>query len=242
VIYIETPSNPLLSITDIQAVADLARSKGIVSVIDNTFASPLNQTPLDFGIDISLHSATKYLGGHSDLCAGVVAGSRDHVERILHKGRNFGGSLSDFMCFMLERSIKTLGVRIEKHNENAGYLAEKLTDLKGVRKVYYPGLKEHPGHDLARRQMHGFGGMLSFELEASVDVKSFQQNLKLIKPTMSLAGVETTVIQPSLTSHSLMTSEERERQGISDQLLRLSVGIENKEDILADLIQAFEIK
>jgi cystathionine beta-lyase len=242
VIYIETPSNPLLSITDIQAVADLARSKGIVSVIDNTFASPLNQTPLDFGIDISLHSATKYLGGHSDLCAGVVAGSRDHLERILHKGRNFGGSLSDFMCFMLERSIKTLGVRIEKHNENAGYLAEKLTELQGVRKVYYPGLKEHPGHDLARRQMHGFGGMLSFELEASVDVKSFQQNLKLIKPTMSLAGVETTVIQPSLTSHSLMTSEERERQGISDQLLRLSVGIENKEDILADLIQAFEIK
>ena len=239
VIYIETPSNPLLSITDIQAVADLARSKGIVSIIDNTFASPLNQTPLDFGIDISLHSATKYLGGHSDLCAGVVAGSRDHVERILHKGRNFGGSLSDFMCFMLERSIKTLGVRIEKHNENAGYLAEKLNDLQGVRKVYYPGLKNHPGHGLAQRQMHGFGGMLSFELEASVDVKSFQQNLKLIKPTMSLAGVETTVIQPSLTSHSLMTPEERERQGISDQLLRLSVGIEDKEDILADLMQAF---
>ena len=239
VIYIETPSNPLLSITDIQAVADLARSKGIVSIIDNTFASPLNQTPLDFGIDISLHSATKYLGGHSDLCAGVVAGSRDHVERILHKGRNFGGSLSDFMCFMLERSIKTLGVRIEKHNENAGYLAEKLNDLQGVRKVYYPGLKNHPGHGLAQRQMHGFGGMLSFELEASVDVKSFQQNLKLIKPTMSLAGVETTVIQPSLTSHSLMTPGERERQGISDQLLRLSVGIEDKEDILADLMQAF---
>ena len=239
VIYIETPSNPLLSITDIQAVADLARSKGIVSIIDNTFASPLNQTPLDFGIDISLHSATKYLGGHSDLCAGVVAGSRDHVERILHKGRNFGGSLSDFMCFMLERSIKTLGVRIEKHNENAGYLAEKLNDLQGVRKVYYPGLKNHPGHGLAQRQMHGFGGMLSFELEASVDVKSFQQNLKLIKPTMSLAGVETTVIQPSLTSHSLMTPGERERQGISDQLLRLSVGIEDKEDILAELMQAF---
>ena len=242
VIYIETPSNPLLSITDIQAVSDLARSKGIVSIVDNTFASPLNQTPLDLGIDISLHSATKYLGGHSDLCAGVVAGSRDHIERILHKGRNFGGSLSDFMCFMLERSIKTLGVRIEKHNENAGYLAEKLTNLQGVRRVFYPGLKDHPGHGLARRQMHGFGGMLSFELDASVNVKAFQQKLKLIKPTMSLAGVETTVIQPSLTSHSLMTPKERQRQGISDQLLRLSVGIENKEDILADLIQAFEMK
>lgn len=242
VIYIETPSNPLLSITDIKGVSDLARSNGIVSIIDNTFASPLNQTPLDLGIDISLHSATKYLGGHSDLCAGVVTGSSDHIERILHKGRNFGGSLSDFMCFMLERSIKTLGVRIEKHNENAGYLADELRGLQGVVKVFYPGLKDHPGHDLARRQMHGFGGMLSFELDASVDVKAYQQNLKLIKPTMSLAGVETTVIQPALTSHSLMSPEERERQGISYQLLRLSVGIENKEDILADLKQAFEIK
>jgi cystathionine beta-lyase len=242
VIYIETPSNPLLSITDIEAVSELARSHGILSIIDNTFASPLNQTPLDLGVDISLHSATKYLGGHSDLCAGVVAGNKEHVQTILQKGRNFGGSLSDFMCFMLERSIKTLGVRIEKHNENAAYLAEKLVDMNGVSKVFYPGLKDHPKHYLARKQMHGFGGMLSFELDASVDVKTFQQNLRMIKPTMSLAGVETTVIQPSLTSHSLMTPEERERQGISEQLLRLSVGIENKEDILADLMQAFETK
>ena len=241
VIYIETPSNPLLSITDIKAVADLARSRGIISVIDNTFASPVNQTPIDLGIDISLHSATKYLGGHSDLCAGAVAGSEEHIEKILHKGRNLGGSLSDFTCYMLERSIKTLGLRIEKHNENAGYVAEQLELQKGVTKVFYPGLENHKNHDLARSQMHGFGGMLSFELHASIDAKAYQKRLKMIKPAMSLAGVESTVIQPSLTSHALMTPEERAKQGISDQLLRLSVGIENKEDIIEDLIQALEV-
>lgn len=241
VIYIETPSNPLLSITDVRAVADLAKSKGIISIIDNTFASPLNQTPIDLGIDISLHSATKYLGGHSDICAGVVAGSEEHIESILHKGRNFGGSLSDFTCFMLERSIKTLGLRIEKHNQNAGFIAEQLQRQNGVTQVFYPGLKTHKNHELAKSQMHGFGGMLSFELHPSVDAKAYQQRLKLIKPAMSLAGVESTVIQPSLTSHALMSPEERVRQGISDQLLRLSVGIENKEDILEDLVQALKV-
>jgi len=240
-IYIETPSNPLLSITDVRAVADLARSRGIISVIDNTFASPVNQTPIDLGIDISLHSATKYLGGHSDLCAGAVAGSEEHIEKILHKGRNLGGSLSDFTCYMLERSIKTLGLRIEKHNENAGYVAEQLEVQKGVTQVFYPGLETHKNHELARAQMHGFGGMLSFELHASIDAKAYQKRLKMIKPAMSLAGVESTVIQPSLTSHALMTPEERAKQGISDQLLRLSVGIENKEDIIEDLIHALKV-
>jgi cystathionine beta-lyase len=241
VIYIETPSNPLLSITDVRAIAELARTRGIVSIIDNTFASPLNQTPLDMGIDISLHSATKYLGGHSDICAGVVAGSSEHIEKIMQKGRNLGGSLSDFTCFMLERSIKTLGIRIEKHNENAGYIANELMTQAGINAVYYPGLESHENHELAKSQMHGFGGMLSFELDPKIDAKSYQQRLELIKPAMSLAGVETTVIQPSLTSHALMSPEERERQGISDQLLRLSVGIENKEDILADLLQALKV-
>ncbi len=240
VVYIETPSNPLLSITDIKGVADMARSKGAISIIDNTFASPINQTPIDLGIDISLHSATKYLGGHSDLCAGVVAGSREHINRILHKGRNFGGSLSEFTCFMLERSMKTLGLRIEKHNENAGFIAEQLQGMNGIAKVFYPGLKQHRNHELARAQMHGFGGMLSFELDGRIDARSFQQNLGMIKPAMSLAGVESTVIQPTLTSHALMGPEERARQGISDQLIRLSVGLENKEDILEDLARAIK--
>ena len=238
VIYIETPSNPLLNITDIKAVAGLAKKHGIISMIDNTFASPLNQTPLDFGIDLSIHSATKYLSGHSDISAGVVAGSKELVDKVMHKGRNFGGNLSDFMCFLLERSIKTLGVRIEKHNENAQFIAEKLASNSLIKKVYYPGLASHKNHQLAKEQMHGFGGMLSFDLDDSVEAKAFQKKLKMIKPSMSLAGVESTIIQPSLTSHALLSAEERKSQGISDNLLRLSVGLENKEDILEDILQA----
>ena len=238
VIYIETPSNPLLNITDIKAVAGLAKKHGIISMIDNTFASPLNQTPLDFGIDLSIHSATKYLSGHSDISAGVVAGSKELVDKVMHKGRNFGGNLSDFMCFLLERSIKTLGVRIEKHNENAQFIAEKLASNSLIKKVYYPGLASHKNHHLAKEQMHGFGGMLSFDLDDSVEAKAFQKKLKMIKPSMSLAGVESTIIQPSLTSHALLSAEERKSQGISDNLLRLSVGLENKEDILEDILQA----
>jgi len=238
VIYIETPSNPLLNITDIKAVAGLAKKHGIISMIDNTFASPLNQTPLDFGIDLSIHSATKYLSGHSDISAGVVAGSKELVDKVMHKGRNFGGNLSDFMCFLLERSIKTLGVRIEKHNENAQFIAEKLASNSLIKKVYYPGLASHKNHHLAKEQMHGFGGMLSFDLDDSVEAKAFQKKLKMIKPSMSLAGVESTIIQPSLTSHALLSVEERKSQGISDNLLRLSVGLENKEDILEDILQA----
>ena len=238
VIYIETPSNPLLNITDTKAVAGLAKKHGIISMIDNTFASPLNQTPLDFGIDLSIHSATKYLSGHSDISAGVVAGSKELVDKVMHKGRNFGGNLSDFMCFLLERSIKTLGVRIEKHNENAQFIAEKLASNSLIKKVYYPGLASHKNHQLAKEQMHGFGGMLSFDLDDSVEAKAFQKKLKMIKPSMSLAGVESTIIQPSLTSHALLSAEERKSQGISDNLLRLSVGLENKEDILEDILQA----
>lgn len=238
VIFIETPSNPLLNITDIRAVAGMAKKRGIVTMIDNTFASPLNQTPLDLGIDISIHSATKYLSGHSDISAGVVAGSKEHVEKIMLQGRNLGGNLSDFMCFLLERSIKTLALRIEKHNENAQFIADQLSLHSKISKVYYPGLKTHKNHDIAKSQMHGFGGMLSFELNHGFDAKTFQKKLRMIKPSMSLAGVESTIIQPSLTSHALLSAAERERQGIADNLLRLSVGLENKEDILNDIEQA----
>lgn len=238
VIYIETPSNPLLSITDIRGVVQLAKKYDLVSMIDNTFASPINQTPLDYGIDLSIHSATKYLSGHSDISAGVVAGKKELVDKVMYKGRNFGGNLSDFMCFLLERSIKTLALRIEKHNENAQFVAELLTLNPLVRKVYYPGLKTHINHELAKGQMHGFGGMLSFDLDPKLDAKLFQKELDMIKPSMSLAGVESTVIQPSLTSHALLSAKERKAQGISDNLLRLSVGLENKEDIVADIEQA----
>jgi len=238
VIYIETPSNPLLTITDIKAIANLAKKHNIVTMIDNTFASPINQTPLDFGIDISIHSATKYLGGHSDILAGVVAGSKDHIHKIFNKGKNLGGNISDFMCYLLERSIKTLGIRVDKHNENAQIIAKFLSNHSAIKKVYYPGLQDHPNHKIAKAQMNGFGGMLSFELNEDLDATKFQKSLKLIKPSMSLAGVESTILMPTLTSHALLSKEERKKQGISDNLLRFSVGIENVEDIITDLEQA----
>ncbi len=235
VLYIETPSNPLLTITDIKAIAEIAKKHGLISMIDNTFASPINQTPIDFGIDISIHSATKYLGGHSDICAGAVAASKEHMDKIWHKAKNLGGNMSDFMCYLLERSIKTLGLRVERHNSNAQFIAEYLDDHDAISKVYYPGLKNHPNHIIAKQQMNGFGGMLSFELNSKYDAVAFQNHLNLIKPSMSLAGVESTILLPSKTSHALLTSEQRNAIGISDNLLRFSVGIEDKEDIIADI-------
>ena len=240
VIYIETPSNPLLTITDISAVAELAKKHGLVSMIDNTFASPVNQNPLDFGIDVVIHSATKYMGGHSDILAGAVIASEFHIEKIFQLAKNFGGNLSDFTVWLLERSIKTMGIRVKAQNENACFLAAYLENHPEVARVYYPGLKSHPDHQLAKDQMRGFGGMLSFELRDGLDVSAFQKNLKLIKSSMSLAGVESTILSPSLTSHALLTAEEREVQGIKDGLLRFSVGIEEKEDLMEDLEQAIQ--
>ena len=238
VLYIETPSNPLLKITDVKAVANLAKDKGIISMIDNTFASPVNQTPIALGIDIVLHSATKYLGGHSDILAGAVAASEAHITQIHSLAKNFGGSLSDFTVWMLERSIKTLGLRVKQQNYNAQLMAEFLDGLDAVVKVYYPGLPSHPDHELAKSQMFGFGGMLSFELKPEIDAKTFQDRLQLIKSSMSLAGVESTMLNPSKTSHSLLTPEERAKQGISDGLIRFSVGIEEVEDLQHDILQA----
>ncbi len=240
ILYIETPSNPLLTITDIETIANLAKKHNLISIIDNTFASPINQTPLDLGIDISIHSATKYLGGHSDMLAGVVVGKKELIKKIFNKGKNLGGNLSEFMCYLLERSIKTLGLRVEKHNENAQLVAEFLEAHPAVKKVYYPGLTSHPNHDIAKNQMSGFGGMLSFELNSEIDVKEFQRRLRMIKPSMSLAGVESTILMPTLTSHMSLNEEEKKKQGISDSLLRLSVGIENIEDIIGDISLALK--
>ena len=238
VIYIETPSNPLLKITDLKAIAQMAKQHGIVSMIDNTFASPVNQNPIDFGIDIIIHSATKYMGGHSDICAGAVATSQEYIERIFHLAKNLGGSLSDQTVWLLERSMKTMGLRVKAQNENAQRMAEYLHNHTDIASVYYPGLPTHPDHELAKSQMHGFGGMLSFELNEDFDASLFQKSLKLIKSSMSLAGVESTVLSPTQTSHSLMSAEERARQGIKDGLIRFSVGIEEAEDLIADIEQA----
>ena len=240
VLYIETPSNPLLTITDMQAVADLAKANGIVTMIDNTFASPINQNPIDFGIDIMIHSATKYMGGHSDILAGAVAASNAHIETIWYTAINLGGSLSDFTVWMLERSLKTMNLRVKCQSENAMKMATYLESNSTISKVYYPGLKSHPDHELAKKQMKGFGGMLSFELKEEIDAMEFQRKLELIKPSMSLAGVESTMLNPAVASHALMGAEERKNQGITDGLIRFSVGIEETEDLIADIEQALE--
>ncbi|RLD30184.1 MAG: cystathionine beta-lyase [Bacteroidetes bacterium] len=237
-IYIETPSNPLLKLVDLKAIADLSISKGIVSVIDNTFATPVIQNPIDFGIDIVIHSATKYFGGHSDICAGAVASSQEHIETIWNLAKNTGGSLSDFTVWLLERSMKTLGIRVKAQNRNAKKLALFLERHKLIDKVYYPGLKSHSDYKLAKMQMKDFGAMLSFELIEGLDASAFLKALKLIKPCMSLAGVESTMLLPSIASHALLTQKERDTQGITDRLLRFSVGIEDKKDIINDIEQA----
>ena len=237
-IHIETPSNPLLTITDMKAVADLAKSKDIVTTIDNTFASPVNQNPIDFGIDVVIHSATKYLGGHSDILAGAVVCSQENIDKIWKVAKNYGGSLSDFMVWMLERSIKTLVIRVKEQNRNAKKLARFLNRHEDVKTVYYPGLKSHPDYELAKQQMNGFGGMLSFELNEGMDARKFLKSLKMIKPSMSLAGVESTMLLPAQTSHALLSQEERDAVGISNNLIRFSVGIESPKDIKDDIEQA----
>ena len=233
-LFIETPSNPLLKITDIEAAAKFSKSNDLISVIDNTFASPVNQNPIDFGIDIVIHSATKYLGGHSDICAGAIAGSKELLSKIKPTALNFGGSLDAQTCYLLERSIKTIFVRVKQQNSNALQVADYLNPHSKIEKVYYPGLASSEGHEIAKKQMKGFGGMLAFTLKSG-DITDFQKNLKLIKPAVSLGGVDSTISAPTMTSHRHLSSEEKLSEGITDKTLRLSMGIENVEDIIKDL-------
>lgn len=233
-LYIETPSNPLLKITDIEAATDFAKANNLISAIDNTFASPVNQNPVDMGIDLVIHSATKYLGGHSDICAGVVAGSKQLLSQIKQTALNFGGSLDAQTCYLLERSLKTLFVRVNQQNKNAQKIAEYLSRHPNILEVYYPGLKSSENHEIAKKQMKGFGGMLAFKLINGCIIR-FQKSLKLIKPAVSLGGVDSTISAPTMTSHRHLSAEERTDEGITEKTLRLSVGIENVKDIIADL-------
>jgi cystathionine beta-lyase/cystathionine gamma-synthase len=236
IIYIETPSNPLVLITDIAATASIARAKKAISIIDNTFATPVNQNPLDLGIDIVTHSGTKYLGGHSDLCCGAVLTRKDLAGKIAATAANLGGSLNALTCYLLERSLKTLGIRVEKQNQNARVIAEYLQKDPRIHRVYYPGLENHPAHAVAKNQMKGFGGMLAFELNSRAPhPENFLRNLKLITPALSLGGVESIICSPTKTSHEKITAAERAELGITDKLLRLSVGIEDSADLIADL-------
>ncbi len=237
-IYVETPSNPTLKIIDLKGVAALAKNAGVWTMIDNTFASPVNQNPIVQGIEIVIHSATKYLGGHSDISAGAVLGTKKAIETVFQSAKNLGGNLSEYTVWLLERSIKTLFLRVHAQNENAQGMAEFLVRQDWVEKVYYPGLHTHPDHHLAKKQMKGFGGMLSFDLADGIDCKTFLTHLNLVKPTMSLAGIESTALSPRLTSHALLTEEERIAQGITPQMVRFSLGIEALEDLQADLVNA----
>ena len=239
IIFIESPSNPLLKIIDLQAISNLSKKNNLISIIDNTFSSPINQNPSDFGIDIIIHSATKYLGGHSDILAGALASTRSNIDKIIESSINYGGNLSEYTVWLLERSIKTLSLRVNKQNENALKVADYLSNHEKVNAVHYPGLKTHPDYELSSKQMKGFGGMLSFELSNLEEAVLFTRKIKLIKSAMSLGGVESTICSPSLTSHSKISKEERENLGIFDGLLRFSVGIEDHNDIINDLKQAF---
>jgi cystathionine beta-lyase len=240
ILYIETPSNPLLGITDLDAIASLGKESGVLTMIDNTFASPINQNPADFGIDIILHSATKYMGGHSDISAGAVAASKEHIAQIWKTAINFGGNLSDQTVWLLERSLKTFNLRVKEQTKNAQEMAEYLENNKNIDRVYYPGLKSHPQYELAKRQMKGFGAMMSFELIHGMDAMDFQNALKLIKPSLSLAGVESTTVSPAQTTHALLSEEERLERGIKDGLIRFSVGIEEPKDLIEDIAQAIK--
>ena len=236
VIYTETPSNPLLSIVDLEAVSAVARKNNILSVVDNTFATPIIQNPVSLGFDIVIHSGTKYLGGHHDLCFGAIVTSQKLKDIIYQSALNFGGSLNGLDCYLIERSLKTLALRVGKQSSNAIKLARALQDNPEISAVYYPGLESHPNHTVAAKQMTGgFGGILSFELKDASKTEKFLNRLQLVIPALSLGGVETTICQPSTSSHADLSEEERLEQGITDDLLRLSVGIEDADDLIRDI-------
>ncbi|MDQ7839699.1 MAG: aminotransferase class I/II-fold pyridoxal phosphate-dependent enzyme [bacterium] len=238
-LYIETPNNPLMQVTDIAAITGLARKAGAVTIADNTFASPFNQTPIALGADMVVHSATKYLGGHHDVTAGVIVGRRDLVKRATRMLRILGPVLDPFASWLLVRGLRTLGLRVERHNHNAAHLAEFLAGHPRVERVHYPGLSSHPDYVVAARQMRGFGGMLSFEARGGFEagVRTVE-GLRVASLAVSLGGHETLVTHPASTSSVGIPREDRERSGITDGLIRVSVGLEDVEDLIADFDQA----
>jgi cystathionine beta-lyase/cystathionine gamma-synthase len=240
VIYAEMPTNPTLKLVDVPKVAKLGEKKGITVVVDSTFASPYNLKPIQFGVDVVVHSATKYLGGHNDVTAGVVCGSESFVQKLKEMRKHLGGTLDPFAAWLLLRGLKTLGLRMERHNSNGMRVAKYLEKHPKVRRVYYPGLPSHPQRSIAKRQMKGFGGVVSFEIDGDFETTmKFVDNLKLCFLAASLGGAETLATQPVTCSHYFVGVEDRKKAGITDQLVRLALGIEDPGDIIADLEQAF---
>jgi len=239
-VFIETPTNPLMSITDIRGVCEVAHRRNCRVVVDNTFMSPYFQRPLELGADIVVHSTTKYLNGHSDSVGGVVVlKHKEDAERLQFIQNAAGAILSPFDSWLVLRGIKTLPVRMEAHNANGMAIAKYLAGRKEVQKIYYPGLQNHPGYDLAKKQMTGFGGMIAFDLGSRDRAGRFLETVKLCSLGESLGGVETLISHPATMTHASVPAEERARLGITDGLVRISVGIEDVEDLIADLDQAF---
>jgi cystathionine gamma-synthase len=238
-LYLESPTNPTLRVVDLHRASAIAREHGLITLIDSTFATPINTRPAEFGIDLVLHSGTKYLGGHTDLICGVAAGRRDLIDKIRETRTTLGGVMDPHAAFLLLRGMKTLAVRVERQNQSALRIAEFLTRHSQVRSVNYPFLQGHPQRALAMEQMKGGGGLLSFEVEGSgEDARKVSESLQLFTLAPSLGGVEALVSIPVLTSHLMISAEHREKMGINEQLVRLSVGIENTDDLIADLNQA----
>jgi cystathionine beta-lyase/cystathionine gamma-synthase len=238
-VWLETPTNPNLKLCDIQAIAGIARARGVLTAVDNTFCSPALQQPHALGVDLVVHSATKYLGGHSDVVGGLVTTTRQELVEPLAFHQNAGGAVpSPFDCWLLLRGIKTLGLRMRQHSANGQFVAERLKAHPKVKKVYYPGLPEHPQHALAARQMQGFGGMVSFDLGSRAAVDRVVPKLRLARLAESLGAVETLVCYPAAMTHASIPPQQRARSGVTDGLLRLSCGIEDPEDIWEDLAQA----
>jgi methionine-gamma-lyase len=240
-IYVETPTNPLMVLTDLRAIGELGRARGVTTVVDNTFATPVNQRPLELGIDAAVHSATKYLGGHHDITAGCLVGAKALVERAWRFSLVAGATMSPFDAWLLLRGLRTLGLRVERHNRNALALARFLESHPRVERVHYPGLESHPQHELARRQMRGFTGMLSFELRGSYEEAArVVSSLRLATYAASLGGYETLVVHPAAMWGLQLSAEQKNEMGVGAGLLRVSVGLEDERDLIADFARALE--
>jgi len=239
VLYVESPTNPTLRLVDLEKAAAFARRHGLVAMVDNTFATPLLQQPLAMGFHAVLHSATKYLGGHSDIIAGAAIGSRELIAKVREMVIELGGSMDPGAAFLLDRGIKSLGVRVPRHSENALEVARFLEKHPKVARVHYPGLKSHPDHALARRQMKGFGGMMAFDMKGGLAAaRRFCDRVRVFLLAASLGGVESLVVLPAFSSHYNMSAEELKTAGVTAGTVRVSVGLEDAEDLLADLRQA----
>ena len=242
VLYLESPTNPTLKVLDLERLATAGHAVGAVVVVDNTFATPINQRPLELGADLVVHSATKFLGGHADALGGIVCGSRELIDRIYHYREINGATIDPFAAYLLLRSVKTLQLRVERQNASAMAIARHLEEHPAVEAVFYPGLESHPHHEIAARQMKGYGGVLSFSIRGGFDsVRAVLPRLELAHMAANLGAVETIVGPPATTSHVEMTADERASMGIPESLVRYSTGIEDVEDLIADLDQALEV-